>query len=87
MNTRTHDNLVKAGCVVSVLILSPRILGGLAGFESRPVGISEGCFIFDSASLPLEVGWPIWSPMCTKVAVKHPIIIIIIIEQPGKIMR
>ena len=35
------------------------------------VGISEGCFIFDFASLPLEVARPIQPTMCTKVAVKH----------------
>ena len=35
------------------------------------MGISEGCFIFDFASLHLEVAWPIYPTMCTKVAVKH----------------
>ena len=35
------------------------------------VGISEGCFFFDLASLPLEVIRPIQPTMCTKVAVKH----------------
>ena len=35
------------------------------------MGISEGCFIFDFASLPLEVAWPILATMCTKVAVKQ----------------
>jgi len=35
------------------------------------VGISEGCFIFDFASLPLEVAWPFYPIMCLKVAVKH----------------
>ena len=35
------------------------------------VVISEGCFIFDFASLPLEVAQPIYPAMCTKVAVKH----------------
>jgi len=35
------------------------------------VGISEGCFIFDFASLPLEVARPIWPTLRTKVAIKH----------------
>jgi len=35
------------------------------------MGISEGCFIFDFASLPLEVTQPIYPSMCTKVAIKH----------------
>ena len=35
------------------------------------VGISEGCFIFHLASLPLEVARPIQPTMCTKVAVKQ----------------
>ena len=35
------------------------------------VGIFEGCFIIDFASLPLEVARPIQPTMCTKVAVKH----------------
>jgi len=35
------------------------------------MGISEGCFIFDFTSLPLEVARPIYPTMCTKVAVKH----------------
>ena len=35
------------------------------------MGISEGCFIFYFASLPLEVAWAIQPTMCTKVAVKH----------------
>ena len=35
------------------------------------VGISEGCFVFDFASLPLEVAQPIQPTLCTKVAVKH----------------
>ena len=35
------------------------------------VGISEGCFIFDFASLPLDVVRPIQPTICTKVAVKH----------------
>ena len=37
-------------------------------FESR-LGISEGCFIFHFASLPLEVVRPIQPTTCTKVAV------------------
>ena len=41
------------------------------------MGISEGCFIFDFASLPLEVARPIQPTMGTKVAVKHQSIIII----------
>ena len=35
------------------------------------VGISEGCFILDFASLPLEVTRPIQPTMCIKVAIKH----------------
>ena len=35
------------------------------------MGISEECFIFDLASLPLEVARPIYPTMCTKVAVKR----------------
>ena len=35
------------------------------------MGISTGCFIFDFTSLPLEVAWPIYPTMCTKVAVKY----------------
>ena len=35
------------------------------------VDISEGCFVFDIASLPLEFARPIQPTMCTKVAVKH----------------
>ena len=35
------------------------------------MGISEGFFIFDFTSLPLEVAQPIQPTMCTKVAVKH----------------
>ena len=35
------------------------------------MGISEGCFIFDFASLPLEVYRAIYPTICTKVAVKH----------------
>ena len=33
--------------------------------------VSEGCFVFDFASLPLEVARPIYPTMCTKVAVKQ----------------
>ena len=40
------------------------------------VGISEGCFIFDFTSLPLEAAQPIYPTMCTKVVVKHQSIII-----------
>ena len=40
-------------------------------FESRRGHIFEGRFIFDFASLPLEVAWPIQPTMCTKAAVKH----------------
>jgi len=39
-------------------------------FESRR-DISEGCFVFDFASLPSEVAGLIYPTMCTKVAVKH----------------
>ena len=39
--------------------------------------ISEGCFLFDFASLPLEVARPIQSTLCTKVVVKRQSIIII----------
>jgi len=35
------------------------------------VGISKACFIFDFASLPLEVARPILPTVCTKVAIKH----------------
>jgi len=35
------------------------------------VGISEGCFILDFASLPLEVVRPIYPTICAKVAAKH----------------
>jgi len=35
------------------------------------VGIFEGCFNIDFASLPLEVVRPIYPTMCTNVAVKH----------------
>ena len=35
------------------------------------VGKTQGCFIFDLVSLPLEVSRPIWHNMCTKVALKH----------------
>ena len=34
-------------------------------------GIFQGCFIFDFASLPLEVARPIQPTVCTKVAIKH----------------
>ena len=47
------------------------------GLEIYCGHIHEGCFIFDFASLLLEVARPIYSTMCTEVAVKTPIIITI----------
>ena len=35
------------------------------------MGIPEGCFILDFASLPLEGAPLIYLTMCTKVVVKH----------------
>ena len=39
------------------------------------VVIPGGCFIFELASLPLEVAQPISPILCIKVAVKHQILI------------
>ena len=43
------------------------------------VGISEGCFIFDFASLHLEVARPIYPTMCAKVAVKHQLLLLLLL--------
>ncbi|KAK2147741.1 hypothetical protein LSH36_538g01023 [Paralvinella palmiformis] len=51
--------------------------GSVLNYRSLPpcsnlgMGISEGCFVFDFTSLPLEVARPIKPTMCTKVAVKR----------------
>jgi len=45
--------------------------GSVLDHRSLPPGISEGCFISDFTSLPLEVTRPIQPTTCTKVAVKH----------------
>ena len=51
------------------------------------VSISEHCFIFDFASLPLEVVRPIQPIMCTKVAVKHQSSIISSSMQPLRLLK
>jgi len=55
----------------------PSLVGSALDHRSLPpefnldVGMSEGCFIFDFTSLPLEVTRLFSLTMCTKVVVKH----------------
>jgi len=39
--------------------------------SNHGVGVSEVCFVFDFASLPVEVARPIYPIICTKLAVKN----------------
>jgi len=50
---------------------SSRVLDHRSTCLNLDVGISEGCFIFDFTSLPLEIAGPMKPTMCTKVVVKH----------------
>ena len=59
-------------CVFSIVKQVARLATNLNRLNSNlGVAMSEGCFIFDFPSLPLEVGRPIKPTPCTKVAVKH----------------
>ena len=59
----------------------PSLFHGLTdnavGHRSKPHefkvrrGMSEGCFVFQFASLPLELSHPIQPTLCPKVVVKH----------------
>ena len=77
-----HSKSIIIGCSNSEVVMTLHFKHPGCGFKSGlnyvslrswnlHLSISEGCFIFDFASLPLKVAQPIYPTMCTKVAIKH----------------
>ena len=51
---------------LSSLAVACWITGQYHPCSNLGVGKSEGCFVFDFASLPLEVARPVWPTLCKK---------------------